>query len=349
MPKDTIDSINKAIYSRFAQVEAILPQCRIPNIEQIYTNLYDSYLSAIAHILIGYYNSNDNELELTRSYYSVINSVNYVQKVNNLADLVYSNTPATAYTYKPTHLHFDMTLDTADYQVCTYCGTRMDVQAELSELHCEACGNVDDIIGVVFKDDQFYPQDSKISKHGHHESNRHYRLWINDIQGKDNSEVTDAHIELISAAIKSSRINVRTLDIRKIRDILTTKSLTKLNRHASLIIVKCGGEKPPQLTCEDDEQLSKLFNIIISTYNEIIKDRGNKPYYPYFIYKLIEFQFGTDPEKSRLLKYIHMQNRSTIIKNDKNFEKICTKIANPRIIRYKPTQRVIIPTIWSSA
>jgi hypothetical protein len=55
-------------------------------------------------------------------------------------------------------------------------------------------------------------------------------------------------------------------------------------------------------------------------YDMVNPEGGNKPYYPYFIYKILEEMFKDNAEKSRLLDYIHLQSRETVIKNDKYYQ-----------------------------
>jgi hypothetical protein len=38
----------------------------------------------------------------------------------------------------------------------------------------------------------------------------------------------------------------------------------------------------------------------------------NRPYYPYFIYKIAEDEFKDNPEKLKILDYIHMKSEDTI-------------------------------------
>ena len=57
-------------------------------------------------------------------------------------------------------------LKRTDYESCG-CGSerKMMVLPEQSELKCDDCGRIKSIIGLVFRDDQFYPQEGQKTKH----------------------------------------------------------------------------------------------------------------------------------------------------------------------------------------
>ena len=65
-------------------------------------------------------------------------------------------------------------------------------------------------------------------------------------------------------------------------------------------------------------------------------DRQNKPYYPYFIYKILENMFCKS-SKIRILECIHLQSRETVIDNDLIYEKICDSSNGE--FTFKPTDR----------
>jgi hypothetical protein len=101
-----------------------------------------------------------------------------------------------------------------------------------------------------------------------------------------------------------------------------------------LLVVMFGGIPPPRLSIDENKKMSILFRKVMSAYEQSIYS-GNKPYYPYFIYKIIESIFQYNNEKMQLLNYIHLQSRDTVIKNDKIYEKICENYIEG--LSYKPT------------
>jgi hypothetical protein len=223
--------------------------------------------------------------------------------------------------------------DKIDYKRCTSCGAMMEINAELSELQC-ACGLTSKIIGMVFRDDQFYPQEGQKSKHGGYDPSRHFKFWIDRIQGIENKEFPPEDSARIDAMITRERMDRMSLTIHNMRNILKELQLTKYNDHAVLLVITHGGVPPPRLTIDENKKMSILFRKVMSIYEEVIES-GNKPYYPYFIYKIIETEFRGNREKLQLLNYIHLQSRDTVIKNDKIYEKICARSDG---LIYSPTK-----------
>ncbi len=239
-----------------------------------------------------------------------------------------------------TVVDLEMTLEKRDYEMCK-CGHRMNVVPELSELHCPnvTCGKIKMIIGAVFRDDQFYPQEGQKSKHGGYDTSRRYRFWIERIQGIENKTFEQGDIDKIEYVINRDKYDRRQLSCENIRTILKDPmvGLTSLNDHASLLAKTFGGPAPPRLNFQENKIISMRFSKAMKLYDTVVPTGGNKPYYPYFIYKISEYEFRDNPEKLRLLEYIHLQSRETVIKNDKIFEQMCLLAAEGDGLKYRPT------------
>ncbi len=99
--------------------------------------------------------------------------------------------------------------------------------------------------------------------------------------------------------------------------------MTEYNDHAPLLVKLLGGTPPPQFDFQENRDMAIMFNKIINLYHKVNPDGSNRPYYPYFIYKMVERKFANNPEKLRLLDYIHLQSSDTVKKNDYYYEQIC--------------------------
>ena len=123
------------------------------------------------------------------------------------------------------------------------------------------------------------------------------------------------------------------------RDVLKDPKVraTALNDHAPLLVKLHGGPSPHVLSFHDYRTLSVRFNRAMELHDELFPGGGNKPYYPYFIYKIIEREFQGDPVKLRLLNSIHLQSRDTVMKNDKTWEQICARSEPSDNFVYKST------------
>ncbi len=315
--------------------------------------LREEYDLTVAPILGAYYRNQD-EAKITKDYYRCITSINISGRLDLeisvirkgaciLAKLHRSTAPADKiadYLAKTQQLVIDLPLERQNWEVCK-CGGRMQINPELSERQCLSpdCMRVKKIVGAVFRDDQFYPTDGQKTKHGGYDTSRHYRFWMERLQALEPRGYTDEEEARIRACIAVDRISRHDLTCERMRKILKDPSVnaTHLNDHAALLVKLCGGRAPPQLTMNEFRTCSVRFNRAMKLYEIVNTDDGNKPYYPYFIYKILEHMFRNDPEKLRLIDYIHLQSRETVIKNDKYFEQMCELALPEDGLVYTPT------------
>ena len=139
--------------------------------------------------------------------------------------------------------------------------------------------------------------------------------------------------------LNRDQYNRKTLSCLQIRVILKDPyvNATYLNDHAPRLVVKFGGMAPPQLSFQEDKVISARFAQAMILYDEVNPSGGNKPYYPYFIYKIIEHYFKGNAEKLRLLDYIHLQSRETVAKNDGYYREMEKLAGADDGIVYTPT------------
>lgn len=319
------------------------------NIDAIST-VENNYQLAVVSILSEYYNANNRENINTRDYYRVITSENFcgilddaIQRAKNVLKNVYSVLSKFPPKQRITaqEIEYDLEkiseqlqhahnieipnlLEKRNYEVCK-CGTRMTVIPELSELRCDMCLKTKKIIGAVFRDDQFYPQEGQKTKHGGYDTQRHYRFWIERLQALESKVFSEDDIKNIEYVICRDNHPRRSLTCEVMREILKDPivNATHLNDHAPLLVKTFGGPPPPHLDFQENRLAAIRFNKAMKLYDVVNPEGGNKPYYPYFIYKIFEEMFKNNPEKLRILDYIHLQSRETVIKNDKYYEQIC--------------------------
>ncbi len=314
-------------------------------------SIENSYNLTVTVVLTEYYSNPKNEEQHTKEYYKIITSENFVAQIDDIIgkcrtyiDAIHKVDQMHIFT-RERSLDFESTLNAAcknldyaqsieinlkiertNYEVCK-CGIRMTVIPEFSEMWCDisngGCGKFKKIVGMVFRDDQFYPQEGQKTKHGEYDTSRHYRFWTERIQARENKVFPEEDTAEIDRVIERDGIDRRSLNIQIMRDILKETKLTGYNDHAALLVVLHGGAAPPRLDFQENRKMCNRFHRAMTLYDIVVPGGGNKPYYPYFIYKIVEHEFRNNPEKLRLLDYIHLQSRDTVVKNDKIFEKMC--------------------------
>lgn len=329
------------------------------------TTLENDYNLAVIEVLSEYYTNYRGGVDRPESYYRIITGENFSVKVNDVISKAKSSAHllfrvlGTGFLVKSVakgieyrlddiikrldNIHrvsIEVPIEKYNHEICK-CGVRMDVFPELSELHCPnpLCGEIRAIVGAVFRDDQFYPQDGQKTKHGGYDTSRHYRFWIERIQGAENKTFEQDQLDKIEYVLNRDKYNKNILTCENIRTILKDSSvnLTTLNNHATLLVKIFGGQAPPKLTFQENRLVAIRFNKAMGLYDIVVPSGGNKPYYPYFIYKIIEHEFRNNPEKLRLLDFIHLQSRETVIKNDKIYEQMCELADDEDGLVYTPT------------
>lgn len=208
------------------------------------------------------------------------------------------------------------------FEYCKACGDRMQVFPSSSELRCSVCGHVKPLTGTVFEDHQFYNQEGQKTKHGEYVPNRHFKFWMDRIQAKEHHVFPQEKLAIIEAHIARFYPPPYRLTCATMRSILKETRLTTYNDHIPLLLKIFTGQAPPQLTHNELRMFSLKFNKIIELYEKLFPD-GNRPYYPYFIFKIAEDEFKNKPIKRKILDYIHLQAEDTVKKNDLIYEKIC--------------------------
>lgn len=236
------------------------------------------------------------------------------------------------------------------YNKCSLCGFIMNIDSNRSELCCENCGMVRELIGTIFDDTQFYNQENK-SKSGTFNPNRHFQFWWSHILAKESEEELgdkkdpenlygEKTLQDIKRIINRDHKILQLLTVNDIRSILREIEKTELNKNVPLILKKITGIGPPNVPEHLTIQVENLFTKAIEIGERLKSDkRINRNYYPYYIYRIIEaLTTDEDVEIRRILYYIYIQSKETVEADDLDWEKICTELKE---ITYKPTDRTL--------
>lgn len=233
-------------------------------------------------------------------------------------------------------ISIDTLLDQQDYKQCD-CEERMSVAPETSEMYCDACGRTKIIIGTVFKDDQFFTQDSQQKTKNGYDHIRHFKFWVERIQAKESKTFESFELEKLEKCLRRDDIRPREINVALVRKYLKETQMTKYNDHSSLLVKLLGGPPPPLLTFEENRSISIKFNKVMVLYKANSAVDGNSLFYCYFLYKLIETEFANNPDKLRLINYIHVQSGGTVKKNDIHYKAIAALCDKSDGVVYKPT------------
>lgn len=327
-------------------------------------SIENEYMLAVAHILSSYYSTDVHESSTTKKYYQIVAGENIAGKCNEVLRLCGNSMEILAeilgkrlITGKPRKLfedsYFLLRADcdyahgvtVGDYLVirnndtCSKCGNRMRFTSETAEMRCDSCLRTKKVVGSVLHYDSTYSEGQK-SKHNGYDIVRHLRFWLERLQALETKTFEDSVVTTIMYVIKRDGIIKTDLTCEIMRRILKDPCVdaTYLNDHVPLLVKTFGGNGPPTFDYDETKVLTARFIRAMNIHSDLKPSNGNKPYYPHFIYKIAEEQFKANPEKLRILNYIHLQSGDTIEKNDKYFADVCETVNDPDSgLVYRPT------------
>lgn len=313
--------------------------------------LKEKYNLSTIHLLSEYYTTEEiDDTSLTKKFCKTIESENfqssindYLQKIKTTVNYLHENIDRIPPNKKGAvsgtiieikrgisqELNIDLIDDKkSSNNICKKCGSKMIVLQNMTQLKCDQCSILKTVCGEIM-DEQY--SDGQKTKHGSYDPNRHFDSWLDKIQAKKQKTFSERDVERIQHYIKSDDYTEETLNCKSMRKILKDAKLTKLNDYVPLLIKTFTNKVPPELTHAERRRFHIRFSKIMKYYRAIKREAnedGNRPYYPYFIYKIAEYEFKDDPIKIKLLDFIHLQSSDTVCKNDLIFEEICERAYN---------------------
>lgn len=345
--EDAISYLDSNI--NFSKINNI-SKCRFEMIKHVFNGIKNNYDIDVVTALTKYYDDDTDNKHTIDNYNTQVMGGNYCSKLqqcydfikgiythmlNNGMDKISSELGNIINRYNSCLIN--TYVKDVTYDMCP-CGVKMKVYPETSELICDSCGYVVTLYGTVFEDTQFYNQEGQRSKHGCYDPSRHCKFWVLRIQAKENADISNECLDKMLYCIKRDKIkDSRKLMCYQIRSYLKETKFTEFNDHIPLIRKLITGVVPPQLTREELMKLYNLFDKAVNTF-ETVKPEGksNTMYYPYIIYKILDFIIKKSIRKRHILECIHLQSRDTLIANDNLWELVCAKLPD---LQYKPTDR----------
>jgi hypothetical protein len=251
----------------------------------------------------------------------------------------------------PWTINTKISIPSVNYNKCFLCANDMLLDSNRSELRCNQCGMIRELIGTVFDDMQFYNQEGQKTKSGTFNPNRHFQFWWIHILAKESEEElgdkkdpNNLYGEKVLKQIKKIIVRdhkiLQLLTVTDIRMILREIEKTDLNKNIPLILKKITGIGPPNIPDHISIRVENLFTKAIEIGEQIRQHkRINRNYYPYYIYRIIEaITTEKDIELRRVLFYIYIQSKETVESDDLDWERICKELKE---IKYKPTDRTL--------
>lgn len=228
------------------------------------------------------------------------------------------------------------------------CGTIMQILPDTSQAICNTCSAIVTIVGVSFRPSNNL--DTVVENNKNHRTTyeylRYLNGWLDKLQGIENYDISPADIEKIKKWIlrEYDEININSFGLRDIQWILSQCHLSsKLSNHIPKLLSLLGNVRPRQLQHQTIQIIIDDFSRLMEIYNTLPLKLGNKPYYPFFIKKVIINRFGdhNSPISPELLEnfsiqeienvrkmasFIEPQEKETDVKNDNIYKMIIDRL-----------------------
>lgn len=204
--------------------------------------------------------------------------------------------------------------------VCDFCGfeQRMIMHND-GYMLCNRCHSIEYVI--VDHDKPSYKDPPKEISYYAYKRLNHFNEWLNQVQGKETTDIPDEIYDKILFEIKKQKIeNIATLSHASIRAILKKLKINKYYEHIPHIINRLNGIPMPHLSPELEEKLRNMFTLIQTPfvkYQPLV--RKNFLSYSYVLHKFIQL-LGHD---EYLANFPLLKSREKLHKQDQTWCKIC--------------------------
>ena len=205
---------------------------------------------------------------------------------------------------------------------CEYCKVEMLID-HTKNWCCPDCGNTIQNLSEmeVNKSQSAYSFQYDQTRYSVYQRINHFKEWLNQVQGKENTEIPTYVIEAVQQELKKMMFtNLEELSHSMVRKVLKKLNLAKYYENIFYIIHKINGLPPPTIGHETEQELIRLFKQIEEPFQLYKSDeRKNILRYGYILYKLCELL-----ELDELLPCFKLlKNRDKLIRQDVVWKMIC--------------------------
>jgi len=210
----------------------------------------------------------------------------------------------------------------AEPGVCEDCKEELVPSKEPGTLLCTFCGRTSyDLLDTEVNTKSNNKYSDYVRYSSVYQRKNHFKEWLNQIQGKESTEVPQHVFDAILVELHKNRFkNLANLTPTLVQRVLKKLGFSKYYENTFNIIYRLSGIEPPSLTRDTEEMLMKYFRQIEEPF-KLYKKRGRKNIlrYSYILYKLCELV-----ELDEMLPCFKLlKNRSKLIEQDAIWQCIC--------------------------
>ncbi len=216
--------------------------------------------------------------------------------------------------------YIDNAVNKLESKVCTFCEKgELEFIMNESIYVCNVCHTVEKVITDLAKPS--YKDPPKEISYFSYKRINHYTEWLNQIQGKETTEIPDEIFDNIMKELKKQRIvDLKTVTRQKIKDILKKLKINKYYEHVPYILNRITGNPNPHLSPELEDKLKSMFKEIQVPFLKFSPlNRKNFLSYSYVIHKFIQL-LG----QNEFLKFFPLlKSREKLHQQEQIWRKIC--------------------------
>lgn len=205
---------------------------------------------------------------------------------------------------------------------CVQCNIPRILDTSHGCMICPICGCEEKIL--VDYDTPSYKEPPRELTYFAYKKINHANEWLSQFQAKESTDISEDIFDKIMKELKKeSYINLKTLTVEKVRDILKKLDLTKYYEHCHYITNRITGKPAPVITGDLEEKVRNMFKEIQGPWMKYCpSDRSNFFSYPYIFYKFFQLL-----DKDEYLPYCRLlKSREKLQEHDEVWKQICVDL-----------------------
>ena len=203
---------------------------------------------------------------------------------------------------------------------CPHC--KIEMQRAPTSVECPKCGLAD--TKLLMKDyHKFTNSYLELSKQTF-DHEKHFATWINNILGINTPK--EDIMPILWKYIKQN--NISTVSIESFRLTLKRLKLAKHYKYTSYFYKELTGIEMPFIPRDTISRAKWYFNKFYKARERLVvegKLPKNYPQYPYLVYKIFDLIL-VDADKRRILQFVHLPSKSTLLKRNQEWTFVLTTL-----------------------
>lgn len=208
--------------------------------------------------------------------------------------------------------------------LCDVCKSDMIHSQREALLICYECGNTTSICCPLANPEWNSYENHDFTKPFSYKRSNHFKEWINQIQGREGTNIPSNIIELLVNEIKKERITDKKLvSYDKIKEYLKKLKLNKYYEHIPNIIHSITGNRQLIISQDLEEKLVKMFDDVQEPFaKHCPSNRKNFLSYSYTLYKFFQLL-----DLNEYLVYFPLlKSREKLFEQELIWKNICSEL-----------------------